>query len=163
MGTLKRMGDLERMVSKIATGKINPREVLQLARALRSIEKMQAYCKQADHPALAKIAEQFNPCLSVCARIEKEIQDDPPVVVSKGGVFNRGVDQELDDLFALATNSKEVLADIQRREAERTGITSLKIGFNNVFGYYLEVTNVHKKPPRRKEWDNRLCARIHHV
>ncbi|MBR6905093.1 MAG: DNA mismatch repair protein MutS, partial [Bacteroidales bacterium] len=144
LGTLKRMGDLERMVSKIATGKINPREVLQLARALRSIEKMQAYCKQADHPALAKIAEQFNPCLSVCARIEKEIQDDPPVVVSKGGVFNRGVDQELDDLFALATNSKEVLADIQRREAERTGITSLKIGFNNVFGYYLEVTNVHK-------------------
>ena len=144
LGSLKRMGDLERMVSKIATGKINPREVLQLARALRSIEKMQAYCKQADHPALAKIAEQFNPCLSVCARIEKEIQDDPPVVVSKGGVFNRGVDQELDDLFALATNSKEVLADIQRREAERTGITSLKIGFNNVFGYYLEVTNVHK-------------------
>ena len=144
LGTLKRMGDLERMVSKIATGKINPREVLQLARALRSIEKMQAYCKQADHPALAKIAEQFNPCLSVCARIEKEIQDDPPVVVSKGSVFNRGVDQELDDLFALATNSKEVLADIQRREAERTGITSLKIGFNNVFGYYLEVTNVHK-------------------
>ena len=144
LGTLKRMGDLERMVSKIATGKINPREVLQLARALRSIEKMQGYCKQADHPALAKIAEQFNPCLSVCARIEKEIQDDPPVVVSKGGVFNRGVDQELDDLFALATNSKEVLAEIQRREAERTGITSLKIGFNNVFGYYLEVTNVHK-------------------
>jgi len=144
LGTLKRMGDLERMVSKIATGKINPREVLQLARALRSIEKMQAYCQQADHPALAKIAEQFNPCLSVCTRIEKEIQDDPPVVVSKGGVFNRGVDQELDDLFALATNSKEVLADIQRREAERTGITSLKIGFNNVFGYYLEVTNVHK-------------------
>lgn len=144
LGTLKRMGDLERMVSKIATGKINPREVLQLARALRSIEKMQAYCKQADHPALAKIAEQFNPCLSVCARIEKEIQDDPPVVVSKGSVFNRGVDQELDDLFALATNSKEVLADIQSREAERTGITSLKIGFNNVFGYYLEVTNVHK-------------------
>ena len=144
LGTLKRMGDLERMVSKIATGKINPREVLQLARALRSIERMQGYCKQADHPALAKIAEQFNPCLSVCARIEKEIQDDPPVVVSKGGVFNRGVDQELDDLFALATNSKEVLAEIQRREAERTGITSLKIGFNNVFGYYLEVTNVHK-------------------
>ena len=151
LGTLKRMGDLERMVSKIATGKINPREILQLGRALRAIEKMQEFCKTADHPALAKIAEQFNPCLSVCARIEKEIQDDPPVVVSKGGIFNRGVDQELDDLFALATNSKEVLAEIQHRESERTGIPSLKIGFNNVFGYYLEVTNTHKDkvPP---EW-----------
>ncbi|MCR4737764.1 MAG: DNA mismatch repair protein MutS [Bacteroidales bacterium] len=149
--TLKRTGDLERMVSKIATGKINPREILQLARALRSIEKMKELCQTADQPALAKISEQLNPCLSVCTRIEKEIQEDPPVVVSKGSVFQRGVDAELDDLFALATNSKEVLADIQRREAERTGITSLKIGFNNVFGYYLEVSNTHKSkvPP---EW-----------
>jgi DNA mismatch repair protein MutS len=149
--TLKRTGDLERMVSKIATGKINPREILQLARALRSIEKMKELCQTADQPALAKISEQLNPCLSVCTRIEREIQEDPPVVVSKGGVFQRGVDAELDDLFALATNSKEVLADIQRREAERTGITSLKIGFNNVFGYYLEVSNTHKSkvPP---EW-----------
>ena len=148
---LKRTGDLERMVSKIATGKINPREILQLARALRSIEKMKELCQTADQPALAKISEQLNPCLSVCTRIEKEIQEDPPVVVSKGSVFQRGVDAELDDLFALATNSKEVLADIQRREAERTGITSLKIGFNNVFGYYLEVSNTHKSkvPP---EW-----------
>ena len=149
--TLKRTGDLERMVSKIATGKINPREILQLARALRSIEKMKELCQTADQPALAKISEQLNPCLSVCTRIEREIQEDPPVVVSKGSVFQRGVDAELDDLFALATNSKEVLADIQRREAERTGITSLKIGFNNVFGYYLEVSNTHrsKVPP---EW-----------
>lgn len=142
--TLKRMGDLERMVSKIATGKINPREILQLARALRSVEKMKQLCQQVDQPALSKIAEQLNPCLSVCSRIEKEIQEDPPVVVSKGNVFQRGVDQELDDLFALATNSKEVLSEIQRREAERTGISSLKIGFNNVFGYYLEVSNTHK-------------------
>lgn len=142
--TFKRMGDLERMVSKIATGKINPREVLQLARALRAVEQMKTLCQSASHPALAKIAEQLNPCLSICSRIEKEIQEDPPVVVSKGNIFNRGVDHELDDLFALATNSKEVLAEIQRREAERTGISSLKIGFNNVFGYYLEVTNVHK-------------------
>ena len=149
--TLKRTGDLERMVSKIATGKINPRETLQLARALRSIEKMKELCQTVDQPALAKIAEQLNPCLSVCTRIEREIQEDPPVVVSKGGVFQRGVDAELDDLCALATNSKEVLAEIQRREAERTGITSLKIGFNNVFGYYLEVSNTHKSkvPP---EW-----------
>lgn len=142
--TFKRMGDLERMVSKIATGKINPREVLQLARALRAVEQMKLLCQNASHPALAKIAEQLNPCISICSRIEKEIQEDPPVVVSKGSIFNRGVDGELDNLYALATNSKEVLAEIQRREAERTGISSLKIGFNNVFGYYLEVTNVHK-------------------
>ncbi len=141
---LKRVGDLERMVSKIATGKINPREVLQLARALRAVEQMKALCEKADHPALAKIAEQLNPCLSICTRIEKEINEDSPVVVSKGGVFNRGVDAELDELFALATNSREVLGEIQRRESERTGIPSLKIGFNNVFGYYIEVTNTHK-------------------
>ncbi len=142
--TLKRMGDLERAVSKIATGKINPREVLQLSRSLRSVEEMKNMCEKADHPALSKIAEQLNPCLSICSRIEKEIQEDPPVVVSKGGVFNRGVNAELDELFALAKNSREVLAEIQRREAEKTGISSLKIGFNNVFGYYLEVTNSHK-------------------
>ncbi|MBR6131166.1 MAG: DNA mismatch repair protein MutS [Bacteroidales bacterium] len=141
---LKRVGDLERMVSKIATGKINPREVLQLARALRAVEQMKALCEKADHPALAKIAEQLNPCLTICTRIEKEINEDSPVVVSKGGVFNRGVDSELDELFALATNSREVLGEIQRRESERTGIPSLKIGFNNVFGYYIEVTNTHK-------------------
>lgn len=142
--TLRKMGDLERMVSKIATGKINPREVLQLARALRSVESMKELCQKADHPALAKIAEQLNPCLTICSRIEREIQEDPPVVVSKGGVFQRNVNQELDELFALATNSKNILAEIQRREAEKTGITSLKIGFNNVFGYYLEVSNTHK-------------------
>jgi len=142
--TLRKMGDLERMVSKIATGKINPREVLQLARALRSVEGMKELCQKADHPALAKIAEQLNPCLTICTRIEKEIQEDTPVVVSKGGVFQRNVNQELDELYALATNSKNVLADIQQREAERTGISSLKIGFNNVFGYYLEVSNTHK-------------------
>ena len=149
--TLKRVGDLERMVSKIATGKINPREVLQLARALRAIERMKTLCVQGEHPALAKIVEQLNPCLTICTRIEKEIQEEAPVVVSKGGIFNRGVDAELDELFALATNSRDVLVDIQRRESERTGIPSLKIGFNNVFGYYIEVTNTHKSkvPP---EW-----------
>ncbi len=149
--TLKRVGDIERTVSKIATGKINPREVLQLSRALRAVEETKNLCEKADHPALTKIAEQLNPCLSICTRIEKEIQEEPPVVVAKGSIFNRGVDQELDELFALAKNSREILADIQHREAERTGITTLKIGFNNVFGYYLEVTNAHKAkvPP---EW-----------
>jgi DNA mismatch repair protein MutS len=142
--TLRRMGDLERMVSKIAASKINPREALQLARALRAVECVQAACRRTKHPALNKIAEQLNPCLLICQRIENEIQEDPPVVVSKGGVFKHGVNSELDELSDLAGNSRDVLAQIQHREAEKTGISSLKIGFNNVFGYYLEVTNLHK-------------------
>ncbi len=148
---LREMGDVERLVSKIATSKISPREVVQLARALRAIEKVKNYCSQTDLASLKKIGEQLNPCLSVCERIEKEIVEDPPVAVNKGRVFAKGVDAELDTLSSLATNSKQILADIQRRESERTGIPSLKIGFNNVFGYYLEVTNAHKsKVP--EEW-----------
>ncbi|MBP5663604.1 MAG: DNA mismatch repair protein MutS [Bacteroidales bacterium] len=142
--SLREMGDVERLVSKIATGKISPREVVQLARSLRAVEKIKKACEQTDLPSLKKIAEQLNPCLSVCERIEKEIVEDPPVAVNKGRVFAKGVDAELDTLSSLATNSKQILADIQRRESERTGIPSLKIGFNNVFGYYLEVTNTHK-------------------
>jgi len=141
---LREMGDVERLVSKIATGKISPREVVQLARSLRAVEKIKKACELTDLPSLKKIAEQLNPCLSVCERIEKEIVEDPPVAVNKGRVFAKGVDTELDTLSSLATNSKQILADIQRRESERTGIPSLKIGFNNVFGYYLEVTNTHK-------------------
>ena len=142
--SLREMGDVERLVSKIATSKISPREVVQLARSLRAVEKIKNACAQTDLPSLKKIAEQLNPCLSVCERIEKEIVEDPPVAVNKGRVFAKGVDAELDTLSSLATNSKQILADIQRRESERTGIPSLKIGFNNVFGYYLEVTNTHK-------------------
>ena len=142
--SLREMGDVERLVSKIATSKISPREVVQLARSLRAVEKIKNACEQTDLPSLKKIAEQLNPCLSVCERIEKEIVEDPPVAVNKGRVFSKGVDTELDTLSSLATNSKQILADIQRRESERTGIPSLKIGFNNVFGYYLEVTNTHK-------------------
>ena len=149
--SLREMGDVERLVSKIATGKISPREVVQLARSLRAVEKIKKACEQTDLPSLKKIAEQLNPCLSVCERIEKEIVEDPPVAVNKGRVFDKGVDAELDTLSSLATNSKQILADIQHRESERTGIPSLKIGFNNVFGYYLEVTNTHKsKVP--EEW-----------
>ena len=148
---LREMGDVERLVSKIATSKISPREVVQLARSLRAIEKVKNYCSQTDLASLKKIGEQLNPCLSVCERIEKEIVEDPPVAVNKGRVFAKGVNAELDTLSSLATNSKQILADIQRRESERTGIPSLKIGFNNVFGYYLEVTNAHKsKVP--EEW-----------
>ena len=140
----KQMGDLERMVSKIATGKINPREALQLATSLRAAEQLKALCEKAQSPILKEIADKLNPCVNVCKRIEKEIREDPPVVPSKGGIFQRGVNAELDELTDLATNSRGILADIQQREAEKTGINSLKIGFNNVFGYYLEVTNTYK-------------------
>lgn len=144
LSTMKNVGDVERLVSKIATGKISPREVVQLARSLRAIEKVKDICHHTDLTSLKKIAEQLNPCLSMCQRIEKEFVEEPPIAVNKGRVFAKGVDKELDELSSLATNSKQILADIQQRESERTGIPSLKIGFNNVFGYYLEVTNTHK-------------------
>lgn len=144
LATMKNVGDVERLVSKIATGKISPREVVQLARSLRAIEKVKDICHNTDLTSLKKIAEQLNPCLSMCQRIEKEFVEEPPIAVNKGRVFAKGVDKELDELSSLATNSKQILADIQQRESERTGIPSLKIGFNNVFGYYLEVTNTHK-------------------
>jgi len=140
----KPMGDMERMVSKIATGKINPREALQLATSLRATEQLKALCEKAQSPIIQDLAEKLNPCINVCKRIEKEICEDPPVVPSKGGIFQRGVNAELDELTDLAKNSRGILADIQQREAEKTGISSLKIGFNNVFGYYLEVTNTYK-------------------
>ena len=148
---VRTIGDLERIGSKIATGKVNPRELLQLARALRSIAALQKLCAAQSQPALNKMAEQLNPCLSVCKRIENEISEDAPVAINKGRIFKKGVDAELDELTSLSQNSKAILAEIQRRETEKTGISSLKIGFNNVFGYYLEVTNAHKdKVP--SEW-----------
>ena len=148
---IRSIGDLERIGSKIATGKINPREMLQLARALRSIQKLQNLCQQQNLPAFQKLSEQLNACMIICQRIEKEINEDAPVALNKGRVFNRGVDAELDELNELASNSKGVLAEIQQRESANTGIPSLKIGFNNVFGYYIEVTNAHKdKVP--SEW-----------
>lgn len=141
---IRSIGDLERIGSKIATGKVNPRELLQLARALRAISELQKLCAMQEQSALRKIAEQLNPCSSICKRIEKEISEDAPVAINKGRIFRKGVNEELDELTSLSQNSKGILADIQRREAQRTGIPSLKIGFNNVFGYYLEVTNAHK-------------------
>ncbi len=141
---IRSIGDVERIGSKIATGKINPREMLQLAKALRAIEKLQQLCKQQKQPVFQKMAEQLNPCQTIRQRIENEISEDAPIALNKGRVFNRGVDEELDELNALATNSKNILAEIQQRESVNTGIPSLKIGFNNVFGYYIEVTNAHK-------------------
>ena len=141
---IRSIGDLERIGSKIATGKINPREMLQLAKALRAIQQLQNLCQKQKQPAFQKISEQLNACMTICQRIEKEISEEAPVALNKGRVFNRGVDQELDELNELASNSKGILAEIQQRESANTGIPSLKIGFNNVFGYYIEVTNAHK-------------------
>lgn len=141
---IKHIGDLERLVAKIATGRINPREVLQLSKALRAVEQLKNVLEKSGYPALEKIAEQLNPCPIISKRIEKELQEEPPVAIHKGGTFRTGVDDELDQLLSLSINSKQILSDIQQRESLNTGIPSLKIGYNNVFGYYLEVTNTHK-------------------
>jgi len=144
VGIIKNIGDLERLASKIATSKINPREMLQLARSLRHVEKVKKWCESLNHSSLTKIGEQLNPCITLSSKIEKEISEEAPTMLNKGRVFNKGVDDELDELLNLSQNSKDILSKIQQEEAAKTGITSLKIGFNNVFGYYLEVTNTHK-------------------
>jgi len=148
---LKEIGDLERLISKAAVNRINPRELLQLARALKAIESIKKNCEKARLPALNKIGEQLNFCLSLRERIENEIQPDPPATTNKGGIFKSGIDNKLDDLREISYSGKDYLKKIQQREIEKTGISSLKIGYNNVFGYYLEVTNAHKdKVP--EEW-----------
>lgn len=148
---IKEIGDLERLISKVATGRINPREVVQLKRALTAIEPIQEACESSGNNALKTIAEQLNPCALIRDRIAKEIQEEPPVALAKGGVMAAGVNAELDDLRSIAQSSQEHLQQILERETDRTGIPSLKIAFNNVFGYYLEVRNTHKdKVP--EEW-----------
>ena len=148
---IRQIGDLERIISKVAVGRINPREVVQLKFALQAITPIKQICSQADSPNLKRFAEQLNPCESIRARIEKEVHPDPPTLVNKGSVIASGVSAELDELRTLAFSGKDYLAQMQEREAERTGISSLKISFNNVFGYYIEVRNTHKDkvPP---EW-----------
>jgi DNA mismatch repair protein MutS len=138
------IGDLERIISKVATTRISPKEVVQLKRALSAIEPIKLICDQSKNKSLQKIAEQLNPCRSVIDRIEKEITQDPPYLIAKGNVIAEGVNAELDDLRAISFSGKDYLLQIQQRESERTGIPSLKVAFNNVFGYYLEVTNTHK-------------------
>jgi DNA mismatch repair protein MutS len=148
---LKYIGDLERMVSKIAFARINPRELIQLKNALNAIIPIRECCQQSNVQSLKHISEQLNPCLSLIERIEKEISADPPVQIVKGGVIAAGVSAELDELRDIQTHGKDFLLHIQQREIERTGITSLKISYNNVFGYYIEVRNTHKdKVP--SEW-----------
>jgi len=148
---IRQVGDLERVISKVAVGRINPREVLQLKNALQAIAPIKEICGQSENDSLKRFAEQLNPCESIKTRIEREIHPDPPTLVNKGHVIASGVDAELDELRTLAFSGKDYLAQMQEREAERTGISSLKIAFNNVFGYYIEVRNTHKDkvPP---EW-----------
>jgi DNA mismatch repair protein MutS len=147
----KKLGDLERLISKVATYRVNPRELKQLERSLASAERIKAVCAESRLPVLEKIAEQINPCHSLVNKLKNALKEDPPVAVSKGSVMAEGVSPELDELRKIAYSGKDYLVQIQQRESERTGIPSLKIGYNNVFGYYLEVTNTHKDkvPP---EW-----------
>lgn len=141
---IKQCGDVERLVSKIPLKKINPREVLHLAKGLQHVEWIQEACKKASNPYLLRLADAINPCHFIQQKILNEIQENPPAMVNKGDVIKAGIHAELDELRSIASGGKEYLVRIQQAEAERTGISSLKIGFNNVFGYFLEVTNSHK-------------------
>ena len=148
------IGDLERLISKVAVGRINPRELLQLKRSLDEIDKVKSLCQQTDKGALCRYGEQLNSCRTIYERINREINEEAPVKLDRGNVIAAGVNDELDELRSLAGSGKEYLANLQQNESTRTGIPSLKVGFNNVFGYYLEVTNTHrdKVPP---EWTRR--------
>ena len=141
---IRQVGDLERLISKVSLARVNPRELLQVANALEQIKIIRELCKESDNASVKSFAEQLNPCESICKRIKKEIRPDAPTMTSKGNFIAEGVDAELDDLRNLSRSGKDYLINIQRREMEATGISSLKVGFNNVFGYYLEVTNTHK-------------------
>lgn len=138
------VGDLERIISKVAVGRISPREVVQLKVALKAIEPVKQACAETDNPALNKIADQLNACQVISDKIEKEIQPDPPTLINRGNIIRLGIDVDLDELRDLAFSGKEYLQKIQERESAHTGIPSLKISFNNVFGYYIEVRNTHK-------------------
>ncbi len=148
---LSRIGDLERILSKVAVGRVSPREVVQLKIALQAIAPIKEACMAADNASLNMIGEQLNLCPIIRERIECEINNDPPLLINKGGVMKEGVNEELDELRRIAYSGKDYLLQIQQRESEITGIPSLKIAFNSVFGYYIEVRNIHKdKVPQ--EW-----------
>ena len=145
------IGDLERITSKVAVGRVSPREVVQLKVALQAIEPVKTACMEAANDSIRRIGEQLNLCLSIRERIAKEVKNDPPLLANKGGIIQDGVNAELDELRKIAFSGKDYLLQIQQRESERTGIPSLKIAYNNVFGYYIEVRNTHKdKVP--EEW-----------
>ena len=145
------IGDLERIISKVAVGRVSPREVVQLKVALQAIEPIKEACLEADNASLNRIGEQLNLCIPIRDRIAKEINNDPPLLINKGGVIKDGVNADLDELRQISYSGKDYLLKIQQRDSESTGIPSLKVAYNNVFGYYIEVRNVHKdKVP--KEW-----------
>jgi len=150
-GLIRQVGDLERLISKVAVSRINPREVVQLKRALLATVPLREICSGSGCDPLAKLAEQLNPCKSIADKIEKELNSDPPIQLTKGNAIATGISEELDELRKIQYHGKEYLEELQKRESERTGITSLKVSFNNVFGYYIEVRNTHKDkvPP---EW-----------
>ncbi len=151
---VKAVGDLERLITKAAVGRINPREMLQLQRSLEAVGEIRDVCGRSGNEALAVMAEHLNPCAMLSERIAHEIVSDPPAKVEKGGVMAQGVDEELDRLRSMSGSGKEYLMSLQQKESEATGIPSLKIGFNNIFGYYFEVYNTHKdKVPA--EWVRR--------
>ena len=141
---IRAINDLERLISKVSLSKVNPRELLQVGRALSQIEIIKNRCVESHHESLSVYAEQLNPCITIRDRINKVLNPEAPALVSKGNIIAEGVDAELDDLRNLSRSGKDYLMNIQQREVEATGITSLKVGYNNVFGYYLEVTNTHK-------------------
>ncbi len=143
-GYIRQIGDLERLVSKVAVSRINPREVTQLKKALQALGPLKELCMSSGCQPLATLAEQLNSCRSVADKIEKELNNDPPAQLNKGNVIAEGISEELDELRKILYSGKDFLIDLQNRESEKTGITSLKIGFNNVFGYYIEVRNTHR-------------------
>jgi DNA mismatch repair protein MutS len=141
---LQKMGDVERIVSKVAAGRVTPREILQLKNALYAIEPVRDACREADSEPLKKIGEQLNPCHSIRDKIEKEVNPEAPTNIHKGNVINHGVSDKLDELRDIAHSGRDYLKELQQRESERTGIPSLKVSYNSVFGYYIEVRNTHK-------------------
>lgn len=141
---IKKIGDVERLISKVVTQRVNPRELKQLERALTSTANLKDICNRSDKKELNQIAEKLNPCNSLLQKLSKQLNEEPPAAINKGRVIATGVSNELDELRAISTSGKDYLKELQKREVERTGISSLKVGFNNVFGYYLEVTHTHK-------------------
>lgn len=148
---LAQIGDLERLIGKVSAGRVNPRELIQMHHALSMIGPIKEICLSSGQPALESIGRQLNPCAEMAARIEREIAPDPPTAINRGSVIREGVDSELDELREIAYKGKDYLLQLQQRESALTGIPSLKVAYNNVFGYYIEVTNTHKDkvPP---EW-----------
>jgi len=150
-GQIRQVGDLERIISKVAVGRVSPRELIQLKRALEAIDPLKERCEESKEVSLQQLASQLNLCVEVKEKIEKEIEPEPPALINKGGVIANGVSKELDELREIMHSGKDYLVGLQQREMERTGISSLKIAYNNVFGYYIEVRNTHKdKVP--EEW-----------